>query len=202
MKTLSRHASLVSDLTGLQQMLFLFCKMQLALTLAPIWLPHWPAWMWTISRMSKFFSDRWVKKSSFGGEEGPSFSKRVWVDVHGAFHFLSAVGAALQRYTVRLFQLDPRALPFFRSSTCFPSLAKATSTVWNSDNIKSELTVKIRMFKIGKSCVGGRGTNWRRLLGPRAVDDAFGCRNDPLAVDQLVFYLVNDGTLKGAYKSL
>eukprot|EP00701_Giardia_intestinalis_P003563 XP_001707387.1 Hypothetical protein GL50803_39642 [Giardia lamblia ATCC 50803] len=25
---------------------------------APIWLPHWPAWMWTISRIFKFWQSK------------------------------------------------------------------------------------------------------------------------------------------------
>ena len=32
--------------------------MQRMFTLAPIWFPHWPAWMWTISRMVPLY-DSW-----------------------------------------------------------------------------------------------------------------------------------------------
>jgi len=43
--------------------------------LAPIWLPHWPAWMWTISRL-KNKRERRLKKEEEGEGEGEEGKKR------------------------------------------------------------------------------------------------------------------------------
>jgi len=38
------------------------------ITLAPIWLPHWPAWMWTISRMLLYVSEWYANGRLFRPE--------------------------------------------------------------------------------------------------------------------------------------
>lgn len=47
------------------------------LTLVPIWFPHWPAWMWTISRIFFHKCRRSAQRLDGGSAQPPSSVKRV-----------------------------------------------------------------------------------------------------------------------------
>lgn len=56
------------------------------LTLAPIWLPHWPAWMWTISLMVAGFSRPNPSKAAAWTGCGPSDARVFYSQAAGSAH--------------------------------------------------------------------------------------------------------------------